>query len=130
MKYWVITDNNELHVIGASFRPKNALPALINPLTNEPEEAVWIHIDNVTDPDTGAITKAVIVNQAVKASILAQRKADKDQDKIDRVEEEARLKSIKDDIKGLNIDQVSGLNDIKVVLEKVKKILVELEKSV
>ena len=76
MKKWIVPDagdQNSIQVIGANFRPKDAIVEVpIDPLTNKPEEAEWLIIQDIPD-DQGGTYKQAVVDSALKQSILTDR---------------------------------------------------------
>jgi len=78
IKYYAILDQlNKIHVIGSSKQPKGSYEVPLDSITGEPEDAAWLQIESVQNPDTLLFEDKVTVNTVLKNQIIAQRGMDK-----------------------------------------------------
>ena len=120
--YIVKDENGKLHLIKKSYRPKNVVgfPPK-DPITGEYEDARWLQVENIADPETGELIPTVTVNQVLKDSIKAEEISLKDNEE----KQKAADKALKDDLltRLLAFDEttVKDLNDIKAFMRDIKE---------
>jgi len=105
--------------------PKDRLigKPLIDPLTNEYENPLWLQLENIADPETGEMIPTITIDQTLKDSITAD-KVIKDKDKKDKKDLEILTRDeLFIRLIAFDETQVKDLTDIKVFMKDIKDYL-------
>jgi len=124
-KYIVRDKNNNLHLIGSSYKPKNYVAeAPMDELTSIYEDPKWLKVVSIVD-EFGNESEGIEVDLELKASIQAQDLQNKLEIEAANAIIEQKDRDLKLKLKNLNPDQILNMADIRdaigSILEHINK---------
>lgn len=126
MKYYIVNENESLHIIGAQgFVPRNAIVEL--PDNMKKEKIEWLDIISEEDETTGAPITRVQINAQVKKQILDNEKALRDAEKLQDDEKQTDRKDAAQLLRKLKTEEIKNIADVQKAIKLIVRYLKQLE---